>query len=482
MGVGFAGAQILPAADDQAKRLLDDGRIDLANGRSKQGLDALQTIVTGFPGSAYADDALLEIGRYAEEAENDRAKAREVYDQIAKQYPQSDAAPAAYLRMGRLIFATAASQTAMDDALANFQRVIRLYPESAAVPEALVASAAVSRRAGRFDSAIDASRRVVLDHPESDVAPEAQYELGQSLAMAGDPMGGMEEFQRVRTLYPDSEASARALNAITALYRIHGAEAPLFVRDASFLFQAGDSLKDVRSLAVTPEGVLWIASNKTKSAVAFDQDLKLSRSMPAEDPQTVTISPSGEVVFAARLAVKMGTNRVFSYAAPSNKPGEMENLDRLGAATVLVSGDTLVSDLRRKRVVRFKDSTFVSIFPDGMEREVIKLLTTPRGDVVMLRKDNKSVEIFDEGGRLLTRLGPRGPGFEWKKPVDIAVDAFSNLYLADEDQGIFMISPGGELMANFGSADVRRSRAVALDPSGAVLVYDDRAEAIVRFK
>lgn len=132
--------------------------------------------------------------------------------------------------------------------------------------------------------------------------------------------------------------------------------------------------------------------------------------------------------------------------------------------------------------MRFKDSTFISIFPDGMEREVIKLLTTPRGDVVMLRKDNKSVEIFDEGGGLLTRLGPRGPGFEWKKPADIAVDAFSNLYLADEDQGIFMFSPSGELMTNFGSADVRRSRAVALDPTGAVLVYDDREEAIVRFK
>lgn len=482
LSLGLSAPQLPPAAEDQAKRLLDDGRIDLANGRAKQGLDALETIVTGFANSPYADDALLEIGRYTEEVEHDHAKARDLYDQIAKKYPQSDSAPRAYLRMGRLAFATAASQAALDDALANFQRVIRLYPESPAVPEALVSAATVFRRAGRFDSAIDAARRAVLDHPDGEAAPEAQYELAQSLVMAGDPLSGMEEFQRVRTLYPDSPAAARALNATTALYRIYGSTAPVFMRDPAFSFAAGDVLKDVRSLAVTPEGATWIASDKTKSAVSFDRDQKLSRSLSADDPQTVTLSPGGEVVFAARLAVKVGTTQVFSYSAPSNKPGVMETLDRIGAATVLVSGDTLVSDLRRKRVLRFKDATFLSVFPDGAEREVIKLLTTPRGDVVMLRKGDKSVEIFDDGGRLLMKIGPRGPGFEWKKPADVAVDAFSNLYVADEDQGIFMFSPTGTLMTVFGSADVRRSKAVAVDPSGGVLVYDDRAESIVRFK
>ncbi|HRB12734.1 MAG TPA: tetratricopeptide repeat protein, partial [Vicinamibacteria bacterium] len=205
----LASAQ--PRPDDQARRLLEDGRSDIANGRARQGLDALQTIVTGFPNSPYADDALLDIGRYAEDVEKNLVKAREVYDQIAKRYPQSDAAPGAYLQMGRIAFATAASQGAYDDALANFQRVIRLYPESAFVPNALVASAAVYRRAGRYDPAIDAARRAVLDHPSSDIAPEAQYELALSLAMAGDTQGGIEEFQRVRSAYPSSAAAVRAL-------------------------------------------------------------------------------------------------------------------------------------------------------------------------------------------------------------------------------------------------------------------------------
>ena len=471
-----------PRPDDQAKRLLEDGRTDLANGRARQGLDALQTIVTGFPNSPYADDALLEIGKYAEDVEKNLTRAREVYDQIAKRYPQSDAAPGAYLQMGRIAFATAASQSAYDDALANFQRVVRLYPESSFVPHALAASAAVFRRAGRYDAAIDSARRAVLDHPGSEVAPEAQYELALSLVMAGDMQNAIEEFQRVRSSYPGHKAAARALSATTALFRLYGSERPVFTKDATFAMAAGDVLKDVRALAVTPAGVTWVASNKTTSAVSYDSSFKLGPSLTSEDPQTLAVSPQGEVVFASKLAVKVGSSGVFAFTIPGEKPGEVEAIDRIGAATILVSGDTLVSDLKRKRVLRFKGGTFSSVFPDRTEREVVKLLTTPRGDAVMLRKDDRSIEIVDDSGRVVSKIGPRGTGFEWKKPVDVTVDAFSNLYVADEDQGIFVFSPRGELMTTFGASDVKKSRAIAIDVTGAALVYDDRTETIVRFK
>ena len=474
------GAQQRP--DDQARRLFEDGRADIAAGRARQGLEALQTIVTGFSTSSYADDALLEIAHYAEEVEKDTTKARDLYDQIAKKYPQSDAAPGAYLQMGRLALATAASQSALDDALANFQRVTRLYPESPWVPHALVGAAQVYRRAGRFDAAIDAARRAVLDHPGSEIAPEAQFEVGLGMAIGGDGMGAIEEFQRVLSQHPTSEAAARALNATTALYRIYAAEKPLFLKDPGFQISAGDVLKDVRSLAVTPNGTLWIASAKTKSAVSFDPSMKLGSSLPAEDPETLSVSPQGDIVFASKLAVKIGRSGVLSFTMPSDKPGQPELIDRIGAATVLVSGDILVSDLKRKRVLRFKGSAFVSVFGDRSEREVEKLLTTSRGDVVMLRKDDKSIEILEESGRLISKIGPRGAGFEWKKPVDVAVDLFSNLYVADEEQGIFMLSPKNQLIALFGAADVRKPRAITIDLSGSPLVYDDRAAAIVRFK
>ena len=38
------------------------------------------------------------------------------------------------------------------------------------------------------------------------------------------------------------------------------------------------------------------------------------------------------------------------------------------------------------------------------------------------------------------------------------------------------------VMISFGASDVKKSRAIAIDLTGAALVYDDRTETIVRFK
>jgi len=66
--------------------------------------------------------------------------------------------------------------------------------------------------------------------------------------------------------------------------------------------------------------------------------------------------------------------------------------------------------------------------------------------------------------------------------VDFTMDPFSNVYVADEDQGVFVFSPKGALLTTFGATDVKKSRAIAIDLTGAALVYDDRTEVIVRFK
>src|SRR5262245_10679657 len=168
-------------------------------------MDNFQTIVSGFPNTSYVDDALLEIGRYYLEVDGDVAKARESFEQVAKRFPQSDGAPGAYYYLGRLTMERAASATDLDDALAQFARVQRLYPGSDWVPRALYATGLAHRKSGRLADAAEASRRVVLEHPSSDAAPAAQFELAEDLALQGDFRTAMEEFQQVRNRFPESE-------------------------------------------------------------------------------------------------------------------------------------------------------------------------------------------------------------------------------------------------------------------------------------
>ncbi len=62
------------------------------------------------------------------------------------------------------------------------------------------------------------------------------------------------------------------------------------------------------------------------------------------------------------------------------------------------------------------------------------------------------------------------------------MDPFRNVYVAEEEGGVLVFSEQGRLLATVGAAELRRARALALDPSGALLVYDDKLGRVARFQ
>ena len=468
--------------DEQARRLLEDGRAYRAQGKQKQALDNFSIVVSSFPATDSVGQALLEIGRYRMEVEGDAEKARAAFEQVTKQYARSDAAPGAYHNLGLLTLQRATTPAEIDDALAQFARVETLYPRSLWVPRSLQASALAHRRAGRYAEAADLNRRVSLEYPASDAAAAAQFEIGQALALQGQPRLAMEEFQQVRNRFPQSPWAQPALERTTALYRLFGGAKPAFSPDPAFSLLAGDVLKDVRALAVAPGGVLWIASEKTRSAVPFDASGKAGPSLTAEEPRTLSLAPGGEVVLAGRTAVRVGPKDIRTFSTPPEKPGAAAKpVDKILAAALTPGGSVLVSDEDREAVLRFDaKGQYLGAFPgrDATKRKVSRILVDGEGAVVTLDREEKTVRVWDEAGRLLRTLGPAG----LKRPSDVAVDAFRNLYVADEEGGVLVFNPQGQLLVTIASPDMKRPQAVTLDATGAVLVYDDRAERVLRFR
>jgi outer membrane protein assembly factor BamD (BamD/ComL family) len=476
-----AAAQISP--EEQARTLLEAGRQYWTERKLKQALDNFNTIVSGFPATTSVDDALLEIGRYYLEVEGQPEKAREAFDQVAKRFPQSDGAPGAYYYLGWLGLGRATAQAELDDALAQFDRVQRLYPGSQWVPRALYAAGLAHRRAGRLPEAVESERRASLEYPTSDAAPAAQFEVGHCLALMGEPRLAMEEYQQVRNRFPSTPEAGTALDRITALYRLFGGARPAFTRDASYQVAAGDVLKDVRAILMTPGGTLWIASEKSRSAVPLDPSGKIGASVPAEDLRSLAQGPRGDVVVTAKMAVRIGPRDVKSFSIASDKAGVALPLDDLTAVVPTPNGGFLVADQKRKRVYRFDGQLKPQgTFPDAREREVIRLVVDGEGGIALLDREERTIRVFDETGRALRVLGPRGAGYELRKPVDLAIDAMRNTYLADEEAGVLVFSPQGELLATVTADDMKRPKAIALDPSGAILVYDGKLERILRFK
>jgi hypothetical protein len=292
----------------------------------------------------------------------------------------------------------------------------------------------------------------------------------------------MEEFQQVRNRYPESEWAARALDRTTGLYRLYGGPTPSFGLDRVFSMGAGDVLKDVRALAFGPALSLWIASEKTRSVIPFDAQGRHGSSLAAEDLRSLSVTPKGELVVAARLAVRVGARDVKTFAVPTEK-GVPELLEGITAALVTPGGSLLVADEQRERVFRYDGKyQYSGTFPDARPRKVVRLALDGEGAVVMLDRDEKTVRVYDETGRLLRSVGGRTGGLELRKPADVAVDPARNLYVADEEAGVLVISPQGKLLLALTGDALRQPKAIALEPNGAILVYDAKAERVLRFR
>jgi TolA-binding protein len=470
-------------AEEQAQRLLLEGREYWNSGKLKQALDNFNIVTTSFAGTEAVGEALLEIGRYRMEVDGDEKGAREAFVQVSRDHAQSDAAPGAYHYLGLLTLEGATTQTELEDALAQFSRVVTLYPRSDLwVPRSLQASAMVHRRAGRFQDAVALNRRVALEYPANDAAPRAQFEAGHALAQLGEPRLAMEEFQQVRNRFPESPWAETALDRITALYRLYGAGQPAFALDSGFSLSGGNVLKDVQALLLEPNGRLWVASKKTKSAVRFDASGKMGTSHAAQEPRTLSLAPNGDVVFAAKTAVRIGPRDVRTFFLPPEKPGdERKPVDRIRAAAVTPGGSVLVSDEKENAVYRFDDhGMFLGTFPPraNAKQEVTRIIVDGEGGILLLDRKAKTVRVCDESGRTLRTVGPGG----LNKPSDIAVDSLRNVYVADEDNGVLVFNISGELFFKIAGPEMKKPTTIALEPGGAVLVYDDGSDRILRYR
>lgn len=469
------------SAEEQAQRLLENGRSYREQGKLKQALENFNIIITSFSTTDAVGQALLEIGRYRMEVDGDDAGAREAFEQVSRDHAQSDAAPGAYHYLGLLALGKATTPAQLDDALAQFTRVATLYPRSDWVPRSLQASAMVHRRAGRFEDSVALNRRVALEYPASDAAPRAQFEAGHALALLGQPRLAMEEFQGVRNRFPESPWAATALERTTALYRLYGADKPALAMDSSFSLSGGNVMKDVRALLMAPGNRLWVASQKTKGAVVFDSGT-MGTSLSAQNPRTLSLTSRGEVVFAAKTAVRIGQRDVRTFRLPPEKAGaQPKTLDKIRAAAVTPGNSVVVSDEKDNQLYRFDAAGALkgSFIPrDKAKREVTRIIIDGEGAILLLDSKQKMVLVCDEAGRTIRTVGPGG----LRKPSDIAIDTVGNIYVADEEEGVVVFNPQGELFFKLKGAELKKATAIALEDSGAVLVYDDGSERILRYR
>ncbi len=94
--------------------------------------------------------------------------------------------------------------------------------------------------------------------------------------------------------------------------------------------------------------------------------------------------------------------------------------------------------------------------------------------------------IYRPDGQPLGNIPLKGEGFEFKRPVDMALDPAGFLYVLDQDSGqLAVYDPTQKLVvrltpAELGGSALRKPNAIDVNESGDLFIYDDNLKSVVR--
>jgi TolA-binding protein len=479
-----------PQEEDVAKRQYESGLALASSGNHAEAVKDFQTVAQAFPRSSVADNALLEIGRYQLDVAGTVDQALATADQIIKTYPTSDSAPYAHILSGRVSLARGRTPADLDTALASFDRVPRLFPDSDAVPRALALSGEVLRLQRRNDDALERFRMVTSGFASNPAAAMAHLGSGLTLATTGDPVGAMEEFQRVRDRWPSAPEAAAALNRISTLYRLH-------VRAKSGTAYAADTAANgpvrperIDSMVTSADGTIYFSNSAGVGLVTPATPATL-RPPAGTRPRGVTVDSMGRLVVFEVGLLRPQTGPVVSLSAP--RPGGAPRpLEKMDGVVAMAGGDWVVADEDERSLLRFdRAGKAKGAFALG---RMLRLAINTFDEVAGIDRETKAVAIFDAGGKVLTRIPARGQGCLLENPTDLKFDEFGHLYVLDREAVCVFDVPAGatatappKLLTRFSEPEksttgFRRATAFTVDAAGRLFIADERAERVLAYR
>ena len=488
--------------EDVARRQLESGRAFARQGNYTEALKDFRAVADTHPNSSVADNALLEIARYYIDVAGDMSAAAGAVDTIVKKYATSDSAPEAYVLAGRLALARSHQGADLDAALANFERVYRLFPSSDAVPRALALGGETMWYARRPDDALTYLTRAIAEFPTSTSAADAYLTLGRVLLARGDPALAMEELQQVRNRWPNTPAAATALAQTTLLHRLYirARTAPAYALSAETIGPV--KLQNVLALALSSRPTLYFAGESELGILTAGSP---DRPQAVVRPRGLVVDRMGAVVAFDATSLRPATGAPILLSLPQSG-GAPKPLTDIEAAAQFSNGDWLIVDGNDRSIQRFSNGgAHIAPFAPG---RLAHLVVTATDDVVGVDRDAKTIVVFDSTGKSSTRIPFRGAGYDLQNVEDIAVDSFGHLYVLDRT-AIAVFSPypaastAGATPAPGASvagrsttyrlvtlfappqADTtgfKRATAFALDRSGTIYLYDDRAERVMVYR
>lgn len=468
-------AQVQPQEGDLAERLYRSGDRAYAAKAYKEASDTWAQLLQTSPQSEFAPLVLLRLARHEVEVEHKSEAAMPYLDRLRAEYIKSPEAADGILLRGTLLANQARHPAELKDAMAEFNRVLDLFPEAPARAEAHLQLGRAWRDQGQWGRALQQFVDAFRLHAGSAVAPRAMFEAAETLDLLGDLPGCLRLLQRVRMEAPQSPEAQEAVWRMAVRVK-HRLQKPPLRLEGPWPAGRVKWLKTPTLLALAPDGDLLVFQNDLDRVFRLRVADLTPQGPPAPGTRAMLIAPTG-------MAWMLTKNGLVREDTPTTQP--LGALGSVSGAALDRWGNLWVADAKTPALTLFAAS--------GSARTVASptanaLAPLPTGGVVIASDADRKVLFLDAEGqpRIVLPYGKDLPA-PYKSVTALASDGAGQVAAlvdgGDFGEGVVIFGPDGAVLrfSTFKALGISgRITSLVLDHSGGLLLCDRRNDLLIR--
>ncbi len=461
-----------PHFQDQAERLFENANTFLTAGKYKEALADFQNIAANYSDTEWAPKALLEIGNYHLNIQNEPGEALIYYTRIQKDYPRSEVAPAAFYAKAVIVDREGSSTAELEGAVADLIRMATLYPDSPWNKGALFLFGKLSMRLKDYETSLSYFQRLEFNHPKSEHLPLALLLSARVAYLKGAQGHAAMTLARLQSLFPNSP-EARLAAAYLRLLDRFSAPSPKLELDQNFFGARPKAFQNPAAVAVSRNDLVAIKDQQGAHFAALGADGR-PMTLSSRDIVGFCRDREGEIllVYKNRLANKEGTLPfpALTYQGSPIRDIRSAALDGFGRVFIVDGNE-------RDLLVYSKTGELIKSFSLN-KPSAVRIFA----DDIYVLNNNDRIDSYDSAFAL-RESGVMGAS----SVTDFDFDPFGNLYvLSDKGSQVKIYSHGGEvkITANLksGTFPLKQAQAIGVDASGAVYLCGRRDGAVYRFQ
>ncbi len=419
--------------DDLGRKYYESAMAYLRSGNYKQAIEDFEAIIKSLPDSAYADDALLELGKYYLERESNKEKAENYFSILKEKYVKTENGPAGYYYLGRTNLLLGATIEDLNNAYANFERIPILFPKSKWVQQSLHDAGLVQSYLGNYTKGIALLTQAIEKFPKTLYTDLAKLEISICYLNAGKISIALDYVQQVIDNPFDEDVRELAKDYLSFVFRLGFRNVTpglnLYEKDNSFSFST-NVRKPKQIIYRSDLKLFYVLDEESKSIISLDRNGKIKESKIADKPQSFFLDNKGKIYVVSKKNILTPDDRLLQFSFIYElKTKFIINMKEAASDS---EGNYYIIDNTHKGVFKYDNQGNEIEFPLHRVNDRYKKIIIDKRDRLILSLEDRAILIYKKNAELLHRIDTF-QGKNFKEICDMGYDKFGYFYILDKD-------------------------------------------------